>query len=160
MLSRTSGGSFCTGFLDFWESAEDGHLSEAFQRDQSLKIYIPVYLPDLGERYRALVDTGAPYVTFGRDFVEELKPKLEPVQGVTLLTRHGRREGQVCRITLQLVPNEGEGESLTIDSLAFLCDWPDSGSIILGYQGFLNRLQFAIDPTQRRFYFGNLEHSP
>ena len=157
MLRRTSGGSFCSGSMPYWESADDGALPEAFQRDQSLKIYIPVYLPDLGERHMALVDTGAPYVTFGQDLVEELKPKLDPLQGVTLLTRHGRRVGQLCRITLQLVPNEGE--SLTIDSLAFLCDWPDSGSIILGYQGFLNRLQFAIDPTQRRFYFGDLEHS-
>ena len=53
-----------------------------------------------------------------------------------------------------------EGESLTIEATAFIPqaddDWNEDLPCILGMQGCLEYLRFAVDPNDDTFYFGAL----
>ena len=48
-----------------------------------------------------------------------------------------------------------EGAPLEIEAVIFLSkDWP--GGNFIGYQGFLQKIRFAVDPHCNRFYFASL----
>ncbi len=155
MLQTPAGDCFTTSWLTYQEDATES-MPAAYRRDDSQKIYIPIILPDLNERYTALLDTGAPYVVLAKNLVAALGDKVRTT-GVRkrLLTRHGPIDGEWGRIELEL-PAE-EGHSLKVDATAFYCDWPDEDCVVLGYMGFLQRIRFGIDSVQCRFYFGQAD---
>ena len=52
-----------------------------------------------------------------------------------------------------------EGDALEIDATLFVCeDWHRGN--FLGYNGFLERIRFALDPKLAKFYFGPLSEVP
>ncbi|MBI4531612.1 MAG: hypothetical protein HY709_08815, partial [Candidatus Latescibacteria bacterium] len=46
-----------------------------------------------------------------------------------------------------------EGENVEVEATWFISpDWP--GPIVIGWKGCLERLRFAVDPSEDTFYFG------
>ena len=118
------------------------------------RIYVPVELDDSGIEFLALVDTGAPWCIVEPQLAEPVMDGFEELPSpVAISTRLGRYAGKLYRASLTLMPDEGE--ALAVDTTVFLAkDWP--GGSFIGYQGFLDRIRFAIDPERNRFYFGSL----
>jgi hypothetical protein len=55
----------------------------------------------------------------------------------------------------QVVFEALKGRSLDLEITAFLSpDW--QGGNFLGYEGFLQRIRFAVDPESNLFYFGRI----
>jgi hypothetical protein len=92
----------------------------------------------------ALLDTGCPWSVLSSDLVRDLKEVFaSPMHTITMLTRHGRFCGPLCRIPISLVADQGQ--NLQVDATAaFLPDWP--GPTILGFHGFIERIRLAFDP--------------
>jgi hypothetical protein len=62
-------------------------------------------------------------------------------------------EGWLDRFDLVLKAEVGE--PVRIDATWFACpDWP--GPMVVGWKGGLERVRFAVDPSEERFYFGRL----
>jgi len=98
-----------------------------------------------------LLDTAAEWCVLPSDAVATLE--LDPAAGerVRLETRFGLFAGGLQRIPLTFVATEGQ--ALTIDATWFVAaDW--SGPLVLGWKGCLERMRFALDPAEERFYFG------
>lgn len=102
----------------------------------------------------AMVDTGAPWCIFEPEIGETIRERLDVIQENALLhTRLGRFQGTLGHGHLRVVAEEGE--SLDIAVLMFLSpDWP--GGNFVGYEGFLDRIRFAVDPQRNLFYFSSL----
>lgn len=102
----------------------------------------------------AMVDTGAPWCIFEPQIGEEIRDSVEVLEeNACIHSRLGRFWGTLCSGRLTL-PAE-EGEPLAVDALMFLSpDWP--GGNFIGYEGFLDRIRFAVDPHRNRFYFSAL----
>jgi hypothetical protein len=102
----------------------------------------------------AIVDTAAPWCIFTPDVGSTLLKHLDSVPGpIALSTRLGVFRGGLYRGTIVLAAEQGE--HLDVDATIFLApDWP--GPNFLGYQGFLQRIRFAVDPESNLFYFGRI----
>lgn len=118
------------------------------------RIYVQVLPGILPRPVLAMVDTAAPWCIFDpavggvlRDHVDVLREK------VLIDSRLGRYQGVLCQGRLQIIADDGE--DLDIEVLMFLSpDWP--GGNFIGYEGFLDRIRFAVDPHRNRFYFSSL----
>jgi hypothetical protein len=101
----------------------------------------------------AMVDTAAPWCIFEPDICEQIRERLVVVEeDARLHSRLGHFQGTLGLGRLKV--SAVEGESLDLDVLMFLClDWP--GGNFIGYQGFLDRIRFAVDPHRNRFYFAS-----
>ena len=54
-------------------------------------------------------------------------------------------KGSLSRLNVSLLAEPDHGKDLSVDAtVAVIPNWP--GPVVLGYQGFLERLRFAIDP--------------
>jgi len=72
---------------------------------------------------------------------------------VVLSTRLGRFGGTLYRGSITLIAEQGE--NLDVDATVFISpDW--RGPSFLGYEGFLQRIRFAVDPERNLFYFGRI----
>ena len=68
-----------------------------------------------------------------------------------LSTRLGVLQGQLIRLPVTLVADEGE--SLDLEAQFFVSpEW--RGGTFLGYTGFLDRIRIALDSPANLFYFG------
>jgi len=68
-------------------------------------------------------------------------------------TRFGLIRGTLHRGPIRL--HADEGEPLDVDATVFISpDW--QGPNFLGYEGFLQRIRFAVDPETNLFYFGRI----
>lgn len=105
----------------------------------------------------AVVDTGGIYLVCSRDIAEFLRPFLSAGVGHdTIRVRGEKVPGVLYPVRLSLLADDGCGESLDLDVTAFV---PDSGApydlpTMLGLTGCLERLRFAVDPTDDTFFFG------
>ena len=69
----------------------------------------------------------------------------------TISTRLGGFSGRLERTRISIVADEGE--SLNVEATVWVSpDWP--GHSFLGYGGLLERIRFAVDPSDNTFYFG------
>lgn len=102
----------------------------------------------------AVVDTAAPWCVFRPEVNARLEHRLSSIPGqVVLGTRLGRFHGSLHRGPLRILAEHGE--SLDVEATVFVTpDWP--GPNFLGYQGFLQRIRFAVDPESNLFYFGEI----
>jgi hypothetical protein len=148
MLNRLDGSLFATGRASFLD-AEPGKAPRA------ASIYVRLQPEGLPVEVIALLDTGATWTIFDEPIARELglleAGDMESEQA-TLSTRFGTFTGQVVRTPVML-PAE-EGESLLIDATIFVSPEWTFGNF-LGYQGFLERLRFAVDPNNQHFFFGS-----
>jgi hypothetical protein len=118
------------------------------------RIVIPVAISSIPKPVLAVVDTAASWCIFEREVGSRFAQGLIRLPGrVVLSTRLGVFQGTLYRGQITLPADEGE--SLDLDATVFVCpDWP--GPNFLGYQGFLQRIRFAVDPKNNLFYFGRI----
>jgi hypothetical protein len=70
-----------------------------------------------------------------------------------LSTRLGTFRGTLERIPIRYLATVGE--DLAVVATWFVSeDWP--GPLVIGWSGCLERLRFALDPSDETFYFGEL----
>jgi hypothetical protein len=100
------------------------------------------------------MDTAAPWCIFEPDVGMTLRRTFVVVQErVVLSTRLGRFGGALYRGLITLPVDLGE--PLDIEATVFLSpEW--RGPNFLGYEGFLQRIRFAVDPENNLFYFGRI----
>jgi hypothetical protein len=92
----------------------------------------------------ALLDTGAAWSVIGGDFADTLEARLGTSgQTMILSTRLGRIRGILHEINVVLVAERGESVSVSARMLV-APGW--IGPVVLGYQGFLERIRLALDP--------------
>jgi hypothetical protein len=110
----------------------------------------------------AFVDTGGLYFICTPPFARRLR--LDPGQGLPAPDRI-RWRGEIFRGLLYRLPLTFpaiEGDGLTIEATAFVPQmrptetWNEELTCVLGLQGCLERLRFAVDPATETFYFGEL----
>lgn len=104
-----------------------------------------------GER-AALLDTACPWCIMPGEAAAELGSAPVPgTDGIRLSSRMGTFVGWLDRFDLILKAESGE--AVRIDATWFVCpDWP--GPMVIGWKGGLERIRFAVDPGDERFYFG------
>lgn len=108
----------------------------------------------------AFVDTGGVYAICSPEFTQLLN--LDPRDGFPSRVRSSRWNypGNLHRVPITFISESGE--DLTIEVTAFFPDlqfsseWPEDFPCILGLYGCLERLRFAVDPSNEMFYFGEL----
>jgi hypothetical protein len=146
ILFERGGTPFATGVSRF----HDGIVSAR----TDARIYLQVIPANLEAAVYAMVDTGAPWCIFDPIIGAKIFERLELLRERAFLqTRFGTFQGVLCRGSVTLVAHEGE--TLNVDAAIFLSpDWP--GGNFLGYEGFLDRIRFAVDPHRNRFYFSSL----
>ncbi len=118
------------------------------------RIYLQVEIGDGQVEVLAMVDTAAPWCIVGPSLARALKADLEELPEEAILSsRLGRFSGRLYRGTITILAEEGV--DLSVDATFFLSpEWPVGNFV--GYQGFLERFRFAVDPGRNRFYFGIL----
>lgn len=101
-----------------------------------------------------MVDTAAPWCILEPDLGKAAERHLESLPDIAAIdTRLGRFTGRLYRGSATVLAEEGE--ALAVDTTFFLSqDW--NGGNFVGYQGFLERFRFAVDPSLNRFSFGPL----
>lgn len=148
LLFGKGGRPFATGVSPYLDRIPGGPTANP-------RIYLEVQPGILQQPVLALVDTAAPWCIFTPEIAQILKESCEPESSepIELSTRLGPYWGHLYRVPLALPVLEGE--ILEIQATAFLSlEWP--GDNFLGYDGFLQRIRFAVDPGLNRFYFGHL----
>jgi hypothetical protein len=109
------------------------------------------------------VDTGGVYLLLSPEVADHLG--LRPDDGIPtapLMFRNNRVSGTLHRVSLTLPADQGD--DLTIEVRAFapqltpFQEWPNDFPCILGLMGCLERLRFAVDPTNDIgvFHFGEI----
>lgn len=150
-LRDLEGDPFCTGSCNYSD-----HRSRTEQT--APKIYIQARLE--GQLFVSAVDTGGVYVLCDPEISEFVDlSKLERYRTDLVKTSFGKFNGVLYRAELAILAEEGT--SVRIDATVFIPDlgegekWPFP-QLVLGYQGCLERMKFAVDPSTDPgwFHFG------
>ena len=118
------------------------------------RIYVRMRLGEGRSEVLAMVDTAAPWCILDPALARAAERELEGLPDLAAIdSRLGRFTGRLYRGSMTLLAEAGE--ALAVDATFFLSqEWP--GGNFVGYQGFLERFRFAVDPGLNRFYFGAL----
>ena len=139
---------FAVGAASYYDSAEPGVAAH------EPRIYIRIELAGTGIELLAMVDTAAPWCILEPHLAAAVADHLEELpREAAISTRLGRFSGKLYLGTTTILAEKGEG--FAVATTFFLSpEWP-AGNFV-GYQGFLDRFRFAVDPGENRFYFGPL----
>jgi hypothetical protein len=106
--------------------------------------------------FRTLLDTASQWCVLPPETAQTLgfDMGLSPVETpVQLSARFGTLAGRLERIPLHF--SGAEGDEIEVEATWFIsADWP--GPAVIGWKGCLERIRFALDPSDDSFYFGNL----
>ena len=142
MRRRRDGSVFATGMSSYLDEGP-GH--------PGMTAGIHVRVKFEGVAVIALLDTGASWSVLRADLAQELGLLEQEGEPLTLSSRVGTIDGQLVSARIALLADDGE--SVELDSTVFVSrDWP-AGNFI-GYSGLLERIKFAVDPGDNRFFFG------
>lgn len=152
LLQFADGSNFATGAAPY-------AYRPATDREVSPRVIITIKLGDIVTT--AFVDTGGVYLWCPPHIANDLGVDLEQGDRVgPIVSARGAVEGVLVRVPMTLFAEEGH--SLVIEPTIFVplmkqgAEWPDDFPCILGMQGCLERLRFAVDPNDDTFYFGEL----
>lgn len=144
MLSLDSGGQFASAVIDYaFEPVEDPRLT--------------IQIEINGIQTSAVIDTAAPYLVCSLKLATQINLSPFAKLGSKLLgTRLGTIRGDIYRLPVKLIASDGD--DLEIEATAVVPDtdqghWNDAPTF-LGFLGCLERLRFAVDPANQKFYFG------
>lgn len=123
--------------------------------EPTAKIFVKISFHGLAPEMVRLaeLDTGASWSVLDPE-TAEMMGALDAGLGerASLSTRFGHIEGELVRVPLTLLADEGE--PLDIETTFFVsAQWP-RGQIFLGYTSFVDSIRLALDPTANHFYFG------
>lgn len=114
-------------------------------------MFVKVVFGGLDTTWLAQVDTGAAYSVLESGAAKALGLFNAEGHPVRLSTRSGDLCGQLVRVPLKLVADDGE--SLDFEAPFFVSmEW--RGATFLGYTGLLDKLRIALDSPANQFYFG------
>ena len=150
LLTFANSDPFAIGVTDY--------LYQPTSREMDSRIILQIEIEDVSAL--AILDTGAPYVVCTPDIAKAIGIQNDPgrenkkllIRGITIV-------GQLHRLRLAFIASEGQ--SLDVSATVFIPDvtadesWGDLPSFI-GLTGCLERMRFAVDPNEDRFYFGPL----
>jgi hypothetical protein len=146
VLFRDGSVFFCRGrsrFADSLPASSEG----------TAKIYVKIMPEALGNVLIAQLDTGAAWSVLDADVAAELS--LFDGSGIpTSLERGVTYHGHLHRIWIDILADEGE--SYGFEATVWVSPEWRRGTF-LGYEGFLSRIRFAVDPSENSFYFGPVE---
>jgi hypothetical protein len=101
-------------------------------------------------KHVALVDTACPWCVLPPGIAIDLGLSLETAPGERLHTRFGTLAGELIRLPVTFVADEGEPAE--VEATWFLSpEWP--GPLVIGWTGCLERLRFAFDPRAEAICF-------
>ena len=101
----------------------------------------------------AQLDTGAAWSVLDAEVAEEMSLLGGDGEPMWISTRLGEYDGRLQRTRIDIVADEGD--SLSVDATVWVsADW--RRGTFLGYGGLLERIRFAIDPSENAFYFGQM----
>jgi hypothetical protein len=152
MLLLPDGRSFSNAYTTYT-------YKTATVQETSPRIFLQVSIEGIDTE--AFVDTGAPYVICRHQVAQALN--LDPDYGERIENfelRGTRLNGRLYRLTVTILAEAGE--NMPVDATVFVPDlqpnqeW-DRFPSILGLTSFLDRIRFAVDPAEDRFYFGCLD---
>lgn len=144
MTLTRKGQEFTTGSARFRDSASS-HL------EPGSKVFVRFRIAEVDQEFLALLDAGATWSILDWEIAVLAGLRPESGQRIRYSGRWGTIEGSVITSTLFLPADEGE--PLEIEANVFVStDW-NAGNFI-GYRGILERIRFALDPGENRFYFG------
>lgn len=119
--------------------------------EPTAKVFVKIRFAGLDRTWLAQVDTGAAYSVLETRIARSLDLFTAEGESVLLSTRAGTLRGQLVRIPLEFLADEGS--SLEVDATFFVSDaW--QGGTFLGFTGLLDRLRIALDSPANLFYFG------
>jgi len=150
MLFFANGSSFSTGKT----SCEIRPIPGI--RQDANRLIIPISIENVF--VRAVVDTGGVYLIIEPSIAEELGLDSQgAIKSETLSIRGNRIEGLLHRVTMRVQAEVGE--DLIQEVTAFIPtvtaeEWGETPTF-LGLTGCLERLKFAVDPTEDQFYFAS-----
>lgn len=127
------------------------------ENDDSLRIVVPAKIE--GREVQAVIDTGGVYLCCDQETAQGLRPRLDPAQGIPTklhVAGIGKCPGHLHDLALTLVAEQGTGIELEVT--AFVPDQDTTWNLpaMLGFQGCLERLCFAIDLKTDTFHFGTI----
>jgi hypothetical protein len=129
------------------------YRSDIAEPSGNLLVAVVCRLGDLEEPELALLDTASQWCILPPRVALELGYDLEATGDTRFHTRFGLLSGQLIRLPLFFVADEGE--TAEIDATWFASgDWP--GPIVIGWKGCLERIRFGFDPSDDSFYFAEL----
>lgn len=150
LLQFSDGTSFAQGAAPF-------AYRPATEAETSPRVIVDIVIGDV--QTAAFVDTGGVYLLCSREIASraQLDPNLA-IPTPPLKWSRGVVAGELQRVPITL--RAAEGRSLTIEATAFIpgpaYEWGNDLPCILGMQGCLEKLRFAVDPNDDTFYFGAL----
>lgn len=138
-------------FASGWSRFVDQHPRFA---EPTAKIFVKVEFAGVDRAWMAQIDTGAAYSVLEVEVATALGLMNLGGQRVRVSTRLGTLSGELLRVPLTLIADEGL--SLDLEATFFISrDW--RGGTFLGYTGLLDRLRIALDSPANLFYFGEPE---
>lgn len=155
LLQFTGGTLFATGATPY-------AYRPVTDRESAPRVILSIRLGEI--ETSAFLDTGGVYLLCAPQLARRLG--FDPQDGIPappLQLGRGRFDGALHRVGLTFIAVDGD--DLSIDSTMFVPllkpgeQWPEDFPCILGMQGCLERLRFAVDPTDDTFYFGALTHA-
>jgi hypothetical protein len=114
--------------------------------------------PEDGPSTPMIVDTGAPWCILGPELAEAWGTTFHEIYRPSerLNIRGISYTGRLVRATIVLKATSGE--DLALEATIFIPDVEPGETWnlpnFLGLDGLLNRIRFAVDPTENVFYFG------
>jgi len=108
----------------------------------------------------AFLDTGSPYMILNPEIAEALHIDIRGgLSQNRLLFRGNWLAGYLHRVNVRFIAEEGE--NVTVEATVFIPDLlpgQEYGNFpsVIGMNACLERLRFAVDPSQDTFYFGAL----
>ena len=122
---------------------------------ETARIYLKVDAPTLQGPFLAQLDTGAAWTVVDSQVADILNVDFLDGDPVPLSTRLGTFDGRLARATLRLLADEGE--SIEVEATVWVSpEWP-IGRNFIAYTGALERVRFAVDPTENAIYYGVLD---
>lgn len=141
------GEPFCTGVAGYQDIG-------AIAAQPNPKLYLQVSVGQLEMPVLAQIDTGAAWSVLSSELVREAGADPDDGAETVMSSRIGDYTGRLVRLPITLIAEEGD--SLEVQATVFVSpEWPAQLSF-LGYNGLLERLRFAVDPSTNQFFFGPL----
>jgi len=127
-----------------WATSSARYRIATEHEGSQMTIAVRCWIGDVPFEIHALLDTGAAWSVIGGDVADLLEARLGTSgQTMILSTRLGRIRGVLHEIDVVLIAERGESVSVS-GRILVAPGW--TGPVVLGYQGFLERIRIALDP--------------
>lgn len=130
-----------------------GYLADAMAGPHRLLLAVPCRIAESDTEVFALLDTASEWCIIAGELADRLGIAWDPSDGVRLHSRFGLISGALVRANVAFLAEQGL--ETRVEATWFVsADWP--GPAVLGWKGVLERIRFAIDPSDETFHFADL----